>query len=306
MVHVIGEILVDIFNDGIKKEVFPGGAPFNIASNIAHFGGSTSFYGCVGNDDYGSFLKKFAKKTNINPLLIKTSNSRYTTQAVVTLSNGERSFKFVRENGADYSFRIKNVENLIINKGDIVHIGSLMLSFLSGRKFFNKLVKCAKEKGALISFDVNYRDDIFESEQQAKRIFKKAIKQADLLKISSEELDILAHRKYFKSSVKALVKNNQKAFISLGSKGSCAYINNEFIFQDTIEVKPIDTTGAGDAYYSYILYEFDNNPTFVKSKKDVKKVLKRANIVGAIATLKKGAINVVPDIDELNQYLGEK
>lgn len=305
MVHVIGEILVDIFDDGSKKEVFPGGAPFNVATNIAHFGGDVSFYGCVGNDEYGSFLKKFAKKSHIKPLILKTSKTRETTQAVVTLNNAERSFKFIRDNGADYYLRLNNVEKLNIKKGDIVHIGSLMLSFPNARHFFFKLVKLIKEKEALISFDINYRDDIFENEKQAKRIFKKAIRHADILKISSEELDVLSPRKSFKSSVKYLVKKDQIAFISRGELGSCAYVNGSYIFQGTKLVKPVDTTGAGDAFYSYLLYEIDRNKSFLSDQNKIKEILLRANIVGAMATLNKGAINVVPSIDELNTYLGE-
>lgn len=202
MVHIIGEILVDIFRDGKLEEVFPGGAPFNVASNIKHFGGNVTFYGAVGKDNYGSFLKKFVKKQKFNILLLKTLSSKDTTQAVVSLVNGERSFKFVRENGADYALSIKNLEKLNISKGDIVHIGSLMLSFARSRKFFYKAVEFARAKGALISFDVNYRDDIFESEAQARRISKKAMKFADILKISDEELNILSNKKHLKDKLK--------------------------------------------------------------------------------------------------------
>ena len=305
MIHVIGEILVDIFDDGLKKEVFPGGAPFNLATNVAHFGGNVSFYGCVGNDEYGSFLKKFAKKSHIKPLILKTSKTRETSQAVITLNNAERSFRFIRDNGADYTLRLKNVEKMNIKKGDIVHIGSLMLSFPNSRNFFFKMVKLIKEKQALMSFDINYRDDIFDNRKQAKRIFKKAIKYADILKISSEELDVLSPRKTFKSSVKFLVKKDQIAFISRGELGSCAYVNGSYVFQDTKFVKPVDTTGAGDAFYSYILYELDKNNLFLSNQEKLKEILFRANIVGAMATLKKGAINVVPSIKELNSCLKE-
>lgn len=305
MVDVIGEILVDIFKDETKCEVFPGGAPFNVASNIKLFGGSSSFYGAVGKDEYGKFLKKYARKVKFDNLVLKTLSKRETTQALVTLTNGERSFKFVRDNGADYALSIRNIEKLNINKGDIVHIGSLMLSFSRGRRFFYKLVDLAKEKGALISFDINYRDDIFENEQVAKRIFKKAMLKADYLKISDEELKVLSKKKKFESSVKDLVKDNQVAFISLGSKGSCVYRNNSFVFEDTIKVSPIDTTGAGDAFYSYVLFELDNNKKVLQNESLIHKMLKRANAVGAIATLKKGAIGVAPTIEELNSYLGE-
>lgn len=303
MIHVVGEILVDIFRDGKTEQVFPGGAPFNVASNIKHFGGSSSFYGAVGKDEYGTFLKKFARKVKFDNLILKTLSKRETTQALVTLRNGERSFKFVREKGADYALSINNAEKLNIQKGDIVHIGSLMLSFNRGRRFFYKLVNLVREKGGLISFDINYRDDIFASEKEAKRIFKKAMATADYLKLSDEELSVLSKKKRFESQVKDLVKDNQVAFISLGLKGSCVYYNGKLVYQDTIKVSPVDTTGAGDAFYSYVLYEIDINKSIISNEFLIHEMLRKANVVGAIATQKKGAIGVVPTLDELNGYL---
>lgn len=79
MIHVVGEILVDIFRDGETEQVFPGGAPFNVASNIKHFGGQATFYGCVGKDEYGTFLKKFARKQHFDSLILKTCSKRKTT-----------------------------------------------------------------------------------------------------------------------------------------------------------------------------------------------------------------------------------
>ena len=306
MVHVIGEILVDIFKSESSEEVFPGGAPFNVASNIKHFGGDVSFYGAVGKDEYGKFLSKFARSRKFNNLLIKKCNTRYTTQAIVSLNNGERSFKFVRENGADYALSIKNLEKLDIKENDIVHIGSLMLSFPRGRKFFTKAVEFAKSKGALISFDVNYRDDIFISALSAKNICKKAMKVADIIKISDEELNILDKAKKIETQIKNLGLENKIVFISKGKDGSTMKNSkNQFISVCTKPIKPVDTTGAGDAFYSYILYELDKDISKINNIELVMKMLQKANAVGAIATQKKGAINVVPSIEELDKYLGD-
>lgn len=305
MIHVVGEILVDIFRDGETEQVFPGGAPFNVATNIKHFGGETTFYGCIGKDEYGTFLTKFARKQHFNSLILKTCLKRSTTQAIVSLKNGERSFKFVRENGADYVLSIKNLEKLNIQKGDIVHIGSLMFSYPRGRKFYYKAVEYAKAKGALISFDVNYRDDIFENSETAKRIYKKAMKFADILKISDEELKILSTKKTLKGKVKSLTNKNQIVFVSRGQDGSILFYKDKVISVVTKSIVPVDTTGAGDAFYSYCLFELNKKIGLIDSNENIIKMLTYANAVGAIATQKKGAIGVVPTIAELNKYLGE-
>ena len=163
MVLSIGEVLVDIFRDGEKQSVFPGGAPFNLACNIASFGGDASFYGAVGKDEYGKFLIEFAGKS-LPELKIERLEDRHTTEAIVTLVDGERSFRFNRDNGADYALRTEDLSSLDLSKLEIAHVGSLMLSFKEGRDFFYSCLDYLKKHShARISFDVNYRDDIFSS-----------------------------------------------------------------------------------------------------------------------------------------------
>ena len=66
-------------------------------------------------------------------------------------------------------------------------------------------------------------------------------------------------------------------------------------------MKPVDTTGAGDAFYSYFLYELDKGLD-LNDESAIKEALKRANIVGGLATQKRGAIDVVPSLEELKNF----
>ena len=302
MILSIGEILVDIFIEGDKKTVFPGGAPFNLASNIASFKGNVSFYGAVGNDDYGRFLFAFAKK-KIPSALIDVKKDRDTTQAIVSLDNGERSFKFKRDNGSDYLLDIHHLQQFDLNHLSIIHLGSLMLSFKEGRDFFYQVVKYIKEKtNCLISFDVNYRDDIFNNEEEAKEIFKKAIKCADIVKFTEEELELLSEQKDLLKGLKTLLSDKQIAVITLGKDGSIFYSQDKYLKVPSYPLKPVDTTGAGDAFYSYFLYRFDQGFD-IKDDSQIIDVLKRANVTGGLATQKKGAIDIVPTLEEIEQFL---
>ena len=302
MILSIGEILVDIFIEGDKKTVFPGGAPFNLASNIASFKGNVSFYGAVGNDDYGRFLLDFAKK-KIPSALIDVKKDRDTTQAIVSLDNGERSFKFKRDNGSDYLLDIHHLQQFDLNHLSIIHLGSLMLSFKEGRDFFYQVVKYIKEKtNCLISFDVNYRDDIFNNEEEAKEIFKKAIKCADIVKFTEEELELLSEQKDLLKGLKTLLNDKQIAVITLGKDGSIFYSQHKCLKVPSYPLKPVDTTGAGDGFYSYFLYRFDQGFD-IKDDSQIIDVLKRANVTGGLATQKKGAIDIVPTLEEIEQFL---
>lgn len=307
MLISIGEILVDIFKDGSHESVYAGGAPFNVAVNSLLYTKDVYFVGCVGKDTHGEFLQNFANNYTFVKKGIKTHESRCTSKAIVTLDNGERYFKFDRDFGADYAININDIDFSIINSGDIVHIGSLMLSHKEGREFFNQLINKIREiRGVYISFDINYRDDIFESSDAAKKIFVDALKQADILKFSEDELLFLSGKDNIKEALDFLLNEQQIAVITLGSKGSMLYKDRKLTKVNTYPLKSVDTTGAGDAFYSYFLSSLNNDFDFVNEENKVRNILLRANIVGGIATLKKGAIGVAPSEKQIDLYLINK
>ena len=307
MLYSIGEILVDIFEDGDKKTIMPGGAPFNVACNALLYTKDVAFFGAVGKDSNGELLLKTAKEKGFKLLTIKEFKDKYTSRAIVSLKDGERSFRFERDSGADYQLKVDDIDLSNLKDEDIVHIGSLMLSYESGVKFYNELVKKVRSiSNAKISFDINYRDDIFSSPKEAKKIFISALKQADILKFSIEELELLTNKKDILEALKELLNNKQIAVITLGSDGSMLYKDGKLIKVPTIKVKPIDTTGAGDAFYSYFLASLVNDPYFINDEKKVHLNLERANVVGALATQAKGAIGVAPTILEIQKFLDSK
>ena len=300
MVLSIGEILVDIFVDGESRTTFPGGAPFNLACNIAKFNhGQVYFYGVVGNDDNGKLLSDFASK-RINHLYLDTLNECETTQAIVSLDNGERSFRFNR--GADYHLNIHTLEKIDFKDIKIVHLGSLMLSHQEGRNFIDESIKYIRSVSkAKISFDVNYRDDIFASPEEAKKAFMNVIRQVDIIKFTEEELTLLSGQDDIKLGLTQLLNPHQIAVVTLGKDGSVFYSKDIFVQVPTYPLKPVDTTGAGDAFYSYFLYRVDLG----FDSKDIKDVLLRSNVVGGLTTQKKGAIETAPTLEEIEIFIKE-
>ncbi len=304
MLISIGEILVDIFDDGNKQTILPGGAPFNVACNALLYTKEVSFVGAVGNDDNGKLLIDAGREKPFKELNIKVLPDRYTSKAIVSLNNGERSFRFDRSFGADYALDINDIDFRNIKDNDIVHIGSLMLSEEKGVNFYHELVKHIRNSSkAKISFDINYRDDIFPSPEVAKNVIISALKKADILKFSLEEVELLTNQKDLSIALKELLNEKQISVITLGSKGSIYYHDGHMVKVDTFPVKPVDTTGAGDAFYSYFLASLVNNPEFINNDEQIKYYLTRANVVGGLATLKKGAINSAPKEIEIDQFL---
>ncbi|MGM9874248.1 MAG: carbohydrate kinase [Bacilli bacterium] len=304
MILCVGEILVDIFVDENKNEtVFPGGAPFNVASNLTLFGNDVCFFGAIGKDRYGKLLCDFAKTKNFKKLEILQLDSYNTSKAIVTLTDGERDFKFDRDNGADYRLDFETFKKFDFSNINIVHLGSLMLSFKEGRELLIKMIDYLKNNTKCkISFDINYRSDIFSSLEESKKYYLSIIPSVDILKITTDELEILTGEKDIIKGLSSLVNKNIFTCLSDGGNGSYYFYQDKLEHIDTYKVKPVDTTGAGDAFYSYLLSSFDKKDYSLLSKEELKEIFTTANIVGGLTTLKKGAIDSCPTMTEIEKF----
>lgn len=300
MILCVGEILADMIGcekDGVfSYERKAGGAPFNVACGIKKFGGSAAFAGSVGDDLIGKFLIDFAKKRELDALYIDELNDKNTTLAFVQLDkSGERSFCFYRKNTADYY--LPEIEREVLNSADIVYIGSLMLSEEVGFKYAKKLVKKAHAQNKLIAFDVNYRTDIFRNADAAKERYKVLLNAADIIKFSEEEIDIFGE-KYIDENL-----CGKLLCISLGDRGSQWRYGGKTGNVETISVKSVDTTGAGDAFFAGVLKGLDKTSPESWTVEFLDGVFKEANVCGALNTLGRGAIDFLPDRQSISEAL---
>lgn len=299
MIICTGEILVDMvgrMNDGILQyDRHAGGAPFNVCSAIAKFGGKSIFNGAVGNDLMGSFLIDFSSRQNISKVYLNIDLKHNTTLAFVDIDeNGERNFCFYRKHTADY--HLKPIKEVDLKNANIVHFGSLMLSEEEGFEYALNEIKRVNKLEKYISFDVNFRTDIFKNEEEALDRYKTILKYVDIVKFSEDEVNIFG---------KTYVKNlSQHALVcvSLGNKGSKYIYKNLTNKIPSIKVKPIDTTGAGDAFFAAILMNLDGINKNEWNKELLDKIFKFANIAGALTTLKVGAIDGLPSKEEIKKY----
>lgn len=304
MILCIGEILADLIGkkeNGIMTYYrYPGGAPLNVACGISNLGGNVGFVGSVGDDIIGNYLLDFCKNINFNYLDVYKDNKHNTTLAFVDNDEfGERSFSFNRFNTADYYIDINRLD--VIKDADIIHIGSLMLREDVGFKLAIDIINIAKKYNKKISFDVNYRDDIYDSKELAISRYQKIIENSDIVKLSEDEVTYFSGESDYILGLKKIIRKDQMCFVTLGSKGSLFMYQDDILSVPTFKVDPVDTTGAGDAFYSCVLYYLDNMESY--SLDYIHDTLLHANICGGLACTKLGAISALPSYSELeNKY----
>ena len=299
MLLCIGEILADMIgeekNGIITYERKAGGAPFNVACALKKFGASVKFVGSVGDDLIGDFLIKYAKDFGMDTTYIHQDLERNTTLAFVELNEeGDRSFCFYRKNTADYF--MPKVSDELIKMADTVCIGSLMLSDAGCVEYALEIINRAHAFGKTVAFDVNYRTDIYRDNESAVKTYKKILAVADIVKFSEDEVETFTEE-YVDSLSDKLV------LITLGKNGSEWRYNGEKNQIPTITVKPIDTTGAGDAFFAGALSILDKNVGNPLTAELLDDSLRFGNVAGALNTTGRGAIDNLPDLDTINTYI---
>lgn len=276
-------------NGKLTFKAFCGGAPFNVAVNAKLAGAYVGFLGRVGDDPVGKFLITEAQKAKLDVLHIQTDKVRNTTLAFVTLTDGERDFAFYRHDTADFNVDMSNVDFDNFEDLNIIHLGSLMLSETNGKKLAQEIVNKAKSAGKKISFDMNFRMDIYENFEDAKKAYKPFVDQADIIKFSDDELRDYTGKDDVLEGIKSIYRENTLVVVTLGSRGSTYYINGESGVVPTKKVKPIDTTGAGDAFFGTFLAKIENKEL---NKNNIENALVLANQAGAQTTQFLGAVKL--------------
>ena len=220
MILSVGEILADMIGQKVNGvttfKAFCGGAPFNLAVNAKQSGAKVGFVGRVGNDVIGRFVLCEAQKAHLDRLDIQIDAERNTTIAFVTLTYGERDFAFNRHDTADFNIDFDDIDFESYENLEIVHLGSLMLSEQKGREFAEKIANKASELGAKLTFDMNFRKDIYKNFEDAKRAYAPFVERADIIKFSDDELADYTGISDMDEAAKSVLKKDKLLLVTLG------------------------------------------------------------------------------------------
>ena len=228
----------------------PGGAPGNFLAALNAYGKKTAFLGKVGNDTFGHLLLGTLNGAGIETKGIVVDDSVFTTLAFVTFDeNGDRSFSFARKPGADTQLTWEEIDKSLIDDARVFHFGTLSLTDEPVRTATRKAVAYAKEKGKLITCDPNLRKPLWPSEDAAKEQMLWSLRQADVVKISDNEVEFLWNCTPEEGADKLLNEFGVSlAMVTLGPDGCLLKTKHAAFRAACPKVHPIDTTGAGDIF----------------------------------------------------------
>ncbi len=264
----IGEALIDMIcvdkgkslsegNNFLKK---PGGAPTNVAAAIAALGGSVELSAKVGNDPFGKQLIHVMQEFGVSTRWMLQDDHHFTTFAFVSLmEDGERDFVFNR--GADGELTREEVDVIDLEDVSIIHFGSAT-GFLPGplQAAYQGLLQKALQKNIFISFDPNYRHLLFRNNIQT--FIDQSwnfLTACHFFKVSDEEAMLITGAVTVTDAAAILLEKTNAVFtITLGKEGTLLGFNGTTTTIPSIPIKPVDTTGAGDAFVGAVLYQLSD------------------------------------------------
>ena len=309
-VTAIGELLIDFASLSADEAGYPtmkanpGGAPGNFLAALNAYGAKTAFLGKVGDDAFGKLLLGTLAAAGIETKGIVKDGSVFTTLAFVTFSpDGDRSFSFARKPGADTRLLFEELDLSLIDEARVFHFGTLSLTDEPVRTTTQRAVAYARERGKLITFDPNLRPPLWRSLEEARQQILWGISNADVVKISDEEVEFLWGITDEKAAASRLIEEFgvKLAMITLGPKGAYLANRNGGAAARCPQVKPVDTTGAGDIFGGSAvsrLLKTGKAPERL-SVEELAGIAGFACTAASLSTQKTGGIPSIPSEDEV-------
>jgi fructokinase len=322
----LGELILDMFASESGKDFFSvtaflpvaGGAPANVAVAASRLGAKSAFIGKVGEDQFGHRLERVLKGYGVD-----TSGMRYdaryrTTLNFMTVPDPHRTeMLFYRNPGADMLLEPGELDTALIERAAVYHFGSVSLAVEPCRSAALEGALCAKKAGALVSFDVNYRPGLWDSEARAMSEIAAAIPLADIVKVNETELRFIAGTDDTQKGCRAIVDRGPALCVAtLGPVGSAWSTAAGVGSVAGFKVKAVDATGCGDAFMAALLVQVlaalggrraDRRARVEGLGEEIlSHALRFANAAGALTARTRGVMNALPDAREVQKLLDKK
>jgi fructokinase len=312
----LGELLVDMFPAEVGRSLVevsafrpkPGGAPANVAVAAVRLGAQSAFIGKVGDDAFGHHLADILRQEGVKVRGMRYDKEARTGMAFIAMPDvNSYEILFYRNPGADMRLQADELDRELLQGTRAFHFGSLSLIQEPSRSATMEAARIAREVGALISFDVNYRADLWSRSEARDRVMA-TIPHVNLLKVNEIEVDLLTGSTDPDTAGKTLLELGlDLCVVTLGPEGSFFQVAEGGEHIPAFEVETVDATGCGDAFIAGLLCQLVVGADWREqlSPARMREVLRYANAVGALTALTQGVIPALPSADQVDEFLAQ-
>jgi len=271
---------------GDDLATIPGGKGANQAVAAARLGGQVAMLGCVGADAFGSMLIENLKQNHVDTRRVLRDGSAATGTAIIVVdANGENSI--ILSPGANGKIKKGDIEPAVLQGARV-----LLLQFEIPMEAVVHAARLAKER----------RVKVIVNPAPAHDMPDELLKCADYLLPNETELALLTgkdtkDKASLEAAAQLLVKRGAKnVIVTLGARGALITTRLSKKYVPTYKVKPVDTTGAGDAFIGGLAFA-------LVRRQSLQDAVQYGCACGALATTKFGAQPSLPTADEVRKLM---
>jgi 5-dehydro-2-deoxygluconokinase len=254
---VLGRAGMDFYADppGTRVEAarsfFPalGGSAANIAAGIARLGGSAALLTVLSRDAVGGFVAAELARYGVAADHVRfVEDGARTSLAVVATRNDDTQSVIYRNDAADFRLGPQDVETIAFERfGALIATGTALASEPSRAATFLAAQR-AREAGAAVIFDVDYRPYSWTSEREAAQVCRRFAQLSDVVVGNDEEFAVMADGGEGEALARGLGESLHAVVYKMGARGARTFSGAAVIETSVFDVEPLKPTGAGDAF----------------------------------------------------------
>ena len=250
----IGETVLDIiFKNDLPIGAVPGGSVFNGIISLGRAGVPASFISETGNDRVGQKICSFLRENGVNADNI----------CVYPDSKSPISLAFLNDqNDAEYIFYKDHPRDQLefvypdVQADDIVMFGSYYAVNPVIRPQVAAFLDYAKNKGAIIYYDVNFRASHKHEVMKLTSNILENLEYADIVRGSTEDFEVMFNKTDAEAIYRSQIDFYTKNFI-MTQGGNPIEMRAEGGLKKQYAVQPMETVstiGAGDNFNAGFVY----------------------------------------------------
>jgi sugar/nucleoside kinase (ribokinase family) len=268
-----------------------GGSGAITACAAVRLGLRVAICGVVGADLFGRFIRERLDDAGVDTRGLAVDASRPTGISVV-LSGGEDR-AILTSLGTIGDLRAELVDPELLESARHVHVSSYFLQPGLARDL-PEILGRVRAAGGSTSVDPNW-----DPSGGWDGGLLDLLRSIDVLLPNAIEATRLARTSDLDAAVLSLGRNGDVVVTKDGANGAVAAVAGELVRVEAPEVRPVDTTGAGDAFDAGLI-------AGLLAGRELEAAMRMANVVGALSTQAAGGAEAQPTMDEVMAILGEE
>jgi len=306
----IGERLVEMMakNVGQRFDVpgeydgpYPSGAPAIFIDQVAKTGGSCRIVGMVGDDLFGTLIKRRLRNDGVDVSFVGTARDKTTGIAFVTYKpDGGRDFIYTTRDSAAAELAASAIREEMFESGRWLHIMGCSIFSEEMIRVFEKAIAVAKARGMRITFDPNIRKEIL-NDADVRHFILQITALCDVFLPGEDELRWITGREDEREAVNSVFAHRARfVVVKRGRKGCTLYERTgegtSMFDVAAYPAREVDPTGAGDCFAGTFISLLDQGY-------GAREAVAYAAASGAMAVMRKGPMEGTATLGQLRDFM---